>query len=806
MSEPIPQPEQSQPEQGMSPSTYGCLTAFVLGLCFFLTRLLGGFWLLTVEAATTRLLFGSLLTADLVRGLGVGFAMLIPFGLIALVLRDPRFALWRGAALSLAGVGGYSIIAGLLLAAERALPFPGLPDSLRSFVVLLYGLLLIVLNFRFFLSHPPGWRVWWGLGLGLIISIAWAAAGGLGMPSEIFLSMLEALAYGLLSAVLITLLFRFDPEMPARRPFWSVVIAGLLFITITPALLAARGWWLQGNTLSIAFIPVGFMAGLLLTLSERPDPRRLWWAVFAYLVAIFLMPLLFTEGFEGDYMPDDLTRAWAPAPVIEIGVTSVLVLIMLMARPWLARISRVRVVPITAAIAALLALVAAYFLVGRPGAQPETFFVVMADQADTSFAADIEDRDERTAAVYEALTEHAAESQAELRALLDQRGVDYTAYYLVSGFEVKASPMLRAQISGREDVAYVLESPHTRPMPRYVPDNAFAPDLLSPPDILSSGVDAVDAELVWDELEVTGEGIIVGIADTGVAWQHPAIAAKYVGRDGDHNYAWFDPWEGRPEPVDTIGHGTHVTGTVTGDMGIGMAPGAQWIACRNLARNLANPAYYLDCMQFLFAPFPLDGDPHVDGDPARGAHVTNNSWGCPPQEGCDPNTLGVAVAHLRNAGQMFVVSAGNEGPDCDTVWSPANADAGFSIGASDPQTGEIASFSSRGPVMMDGSGRIKPDVVAPGVAIMSSVPGDGYSAFDGTSMAGPHVAGLVALMWSANPALIGDIDATEALIRETARTATVTDPCGGTDIPNNVYGYGVIDARAAVQAAIDNQP
>jgi subtilisin family serine protease len=170
---------------------------------------------------------------------------------------------------------------------------------------------------------------------------------------------------------------------------------------------------------------------------------------------------------------------------------------------------------------------------------------------------------------------------------------------------------------------------------------------------------------------------------------------------------------------------------------------------------------------------------------------------------------------------MMVVSAGNEGPACETASTPpANYDAAFSVGATS-NGGYIVSFSSRGPI----GDLIKPDVTAPGESVRSSVPGGGYAYYPGTSMAGPHVAGLVALLWSAEPSLVGDIDATEALICQTAsprpvdNVCTVEDQvpegafgallsnsvcaCGDTTgVPNNVYGCGFIDAGAAVQAAL----
>jgi len=255
--------------------------------------------------------------------------------------------------------------------------------------------------------------------------------------------------------------------------------------------------------------------------------------------------------------------------------------------------------------------------------------------------------------------------------------------------------------------------------------------------------------------------------------------------------------------VDGDGHGTATAGIALGRDGIGVAPGARWIACRNLARNLGNPADYLRCMQFLFAPFPQGGDPLLDGDTLQGAHLTSNSWGCPPEEGCDLETLGIAVENLSHAGQLTVVSVGNDGPGCSTVGSPANAPQALSVGATD-QLNLLAYYSSRGPADDgDGDPVTKPDFVAPGSEVLSSWTGGGYNTADGTSFAGPHLAGTVALMWSANPALIGDLETTRRILAETATGIQAQAGCGGSaDGQNNAYGYGVINAYAAVQQAL----
>jgi subtilisin family serine protease len=196
----------------------------------------------------------------------------------------------------------------------------------------------------------------------------------------------------------------------------------------------------------------------------------------------------------------------------------------------------------------------------------------------------------------------------------------------------------------------------------------------------------------------------------------------------------------------------------------------------------------------------------MGGDPARGAMVLNNSWGCPAVEGCDANALIAAVQALRSAGVFVVASAGNDGPGCSTIADPISLyDDVFSVAAVDSGK-RLADFSSRGPVTADDSGRVKPDIAAPGVEVFSALPGGTYGANSGTSMAGPHIAGVVALLWSANPALIGNIDRTEQIIRETAQPADLTNEgivCGDpTASPNDLSGYGIVDAYAAVQRAL----
>jgi subtilisin family serine protease len=232
-----------------------------------------------------------------------------------------------------------------------------------------------------------------------------------------------------------------------------------------------------------------------------------------------------------------------------------------------------------------------------------------------------------------------------------------------------------------------------------------------------------------------------------------------------------------------------------------MAPGAVWIGCRNMNNGFGTPATYLECFEWFLAPYAL-GDEPADGNPALAPDVTNNSWGCPPSEGCAVATLQAAVDAQRAAGIFTVVSAGNKGSGCSTVVDPpAFYDGAYTVGALNTGFDTIATISSRGPVTVDGSGRLKPDIAAPGTSIRSSVPGNGYGNLTGTSMAVPHVVGAVALLWSARPDLRGEIELTEDLINQTAYHIN-TSACFSSAWPNNVYGFGRLDVRATVNRAL----
>ena len=448
------------------------------------------------------------------------------------------------------------------------------------------------------------------------------------------------------------------------------------------------------------------------------------------------------------------------------------------------------------------------------GRSHETEFLLFLDeQADLGAAEELLTKDEKGTFVVRSLIEVAKRSQEPLLRELSARGVDHRPFWVANMIWVRGGLDTVQAMAERADVAHVYANPEVR-----VDTLPVAPgEGLASPETVEWNIALVNADDVWNA-GVTGTGAVVAGQDTGYLWDHAALVNQYRGGPGgNHNYNWHDAIHSgggicgadSPEPCDDHGHGTHTMGTIVGDDGlgnqVGMAPTAQWIGCRNMDQGVGTPTTYAECYQFFIAPTDLNDQ---NPDPSMAPDVINNSWGCPPSEGCtDPNILLTVVQNVRAAGIVTVHSAGNDGSSCSTVAEPsAIYGESFSVGATDSGDG-IASFSSRGPVTIDGSNRLKPDISAPGVGIRSSTRDGGYQGgWSGTSMAGPHVAGLVALLVSASPGLAGDVDTIEDVIEQTAVPLTSSQGCGGigpTEVPNNVFGWGRIDALAAFNYSLD---
>lgn len=464
--------------------------------------------------------------------------------------------------------------------------------------------------------------------------------------------------------------------------------------------------------------------------------------------------------------------------------------------------------------------VAPWVLAKTADGQDAEFLVMLGDQADLSAAYGLETKEQKGRYVFNALRAKAENSQSSLLAWLDDRKVEHQSFYIVNAVLVKGSRELAMEIAARQDVASIAGNPEIRGVR---PVDVSEEDILKAarsaaeaPQDVEQGVSYIHAPEVW-AAGFTGQGIVIAGQDTGVEWSHPALKSHYRGWDGtnaNHDYNWHDSihadnrncTKDTVAPCDDDSHGTHTLGSALGSDGaanqIGVAPGAKFIACRNMNLGDGKPSTYLECIEWLLAPYP-NGATSAQGDPTKAPDITTNSWTCPPSEGCEPNTLKAALEAHRAAGILTVAAAGNSGSGCSTVKDPPGIyDAVYTVGAISGSTGTIASFSSRGPVTIDGSNRLKPDITAPGVLVRSAIRGGGYSLLSGTSMATPHVAGAVALLWSARPELRGKVDLTENILNESAVRVMVTD-CGSTStsIPNSVYGFGRLDIKAAVDLA-----
>lgn len=460
------------------------------------------------------------------------------------------------------------------------------------------------------------------------------------------------------------------------------------------------------------------------------------------------------------------------------------------------------------------------------------FFVYLHEQPELSqlesmvFASQVTAR----AALLQTLRDTASTQQAALRTFLDQRlqaatVQSYQPFFIVNAIAVEGGLDLVVELAQRPDVAqlvanYALVGPTV--------DNGAAQKTVATAPVAEAQADQditvfnwnialVRAHEVWQELGVRGEGAVVAGFDTGVYFRHPALLAQYRGNLGnnqfDHNYNWFEP-DGNLYPNGDLGpsvssepnscsnHGTHTMGTMVGNGGttatqVGMAPAAQWIALPGICSNtmsggLRDDIGGIKAFQWVLCPTDLTGD--LDSaDCAKAPDVVNNSWGSanPAAELFRP-----IIRMLRTANIAPVFAAGNPYANSGSIGTPANAPEAITVGATD-RYDAIASFSGRGPSFYPGEQ--KPELSAPGVEVNSSVGSFGYSESSGTSMAAPHVAGLIALMVSAD---LQDgrrdltVDEIEAFL---IRTAVDLGPAG----PDHSFGHGRIDAYAAIRAVLN---
>ncbi|GGJ99722.1 bacillopeptidase F [Lentibacillus kapialis] len=402
-------------------------------------------------------------------------------------------------------------------------------------------------------------------------------------------------------------------------------------------------------------------------------------------------------------------------------------------------------------------------------------------------------------AVISELKSTAMESQRKVKAFLQKEidkgnAANVHSYHIVNGMAVTATKEVAENIAGFEEVEKILPN-ETRTLFKPETKNAKTPE--SEITNVEWHVERVNAPETW-EMGIDGSGTVVASIDTGVQWDHPALKESYRGFDAstgdvDHDYNWFDATAGESEPYDDLGHGTHVTGTMVGhetdgSNQVGVAPGAEFISVKAFTEAGGTDVDLLEAAEWIMAPTDSGGNARADLAP----DVVNNSWGGGP--GLDEWYRDVVI-NWRAAEIFPEFSAGNTGlgnpGGPGSVAAPANYPESFATGATDSDD-NLAGFSLEGPSPYE---EIKPDISAPGAGIRSSVPGDGYGSMSGTSMAGPAVSAVAALLRQVDSSIT--VDEMEQVLMNSA--IPLTD---GTypESPNNGFGHGLVNAYDAVSA------
>ena len=420
------------------------------------------------------------------------------------------------------------------------------------------------------------------------------------------------------------------------------------------------------------------------------------------------------------------------------------------------------------------------------------FIVDLAEKADLSAAYKMTDWSARGHYVYETLRATAERTQAAAIKILDGRGLKHQTFFAgnvlyVWGGDLQTADALAALPSVklvRATQVYELDPIQSKAA---LPNATF-----------DWGILDTNADDFWAAYGVKGDGIVQANIDTGVDWTHDALQGNYkCTADPSSPACWLDP-----APADCTGqdggpcdswtgvyHGTHTMGTQAGSDNpslqytVGMAPSSQWITCTGCPYG-GCPDYDLNaCSDWLLAP---------DNDPDNRPNVVNNSWG-----GGGGNTFYLAQVQAWVAAGIFPAFSAGNSYSCNSLGSPGDYQESFASAAHDSGRA-IADFSSKGPSYFGDDPYTKPNISAPGVAVMSAMPGDGWQLMDGTSMASPHTAGAVALLWSCNPGLIGQIDQTFQILQDNADLPPDGDcgePADGEG--NYTFGYGYLNAYQA---------
>jgi bacillopeptidase F len=406
----------------------------------------------------------------------------------------------------------------------------------------------------------------------------------------------------------------------------------------------------------------------------------------------------------------------------------------------------------------------------------------------------------KRSAIVSTLRAKANETQSSVKTYLEQEKKkgnvkEFESFYIVNAMAVTGTKQVMERLATFPEIEEILPNEKVQLIPSES-SNTSTQSIADPLDTVEWNIAKIDAPPVW-KMGIDGTGIVVASIDTGVQWNHPTLKTKYRGYDPanpdqpDNTYNWFDVITGKAAPFDDLGHGTHTVGTMVGsepngNNQIGVAPGAKWIAVKAFSVDGAGGDDLLAAGEWVLAPKDAQGIPH----PEKAPDIVNNSWGGGP--GIN-DWYRQMVQNWRAADIFPAFSAGNAGPGVGSASNPGNLPESFATGATDINN-QIAGFSSRGP---SAYGVMKPDIAAPGVGIRSATPGNSYGFMNGTSMASPALAGVVALMKQANKSL--SVDAIEQILFKTA--IPLTDSTYPTS-PNNGYGHGLVNAYNAISSIL----
>jgi len=367
----------------------------------------------------------------------------------------------------------------------------------------------------------------------------------------------------------------------------------------------------------------------------------------------------------------------------------------------------------------------------------------------------VKDKTNAKQEIFETLKKKSNESQEWVKTYLFntqrfQKVEEIHSFFLVNAISFKSNANIIRTLATNEDIKGIYLCKE---------EQMIQPIEATSRETKAWGVKYIKADKVQAN-GITGKGVVVAVVDTGVNLKHPGFAAGQVLAELGVSFV-----SGEADAEDGNGHGTHCSGTIA-SKDYGVAPEAKIVPVKVLSKGGSG-----------------SWEGVMKGVEYAAQHADIMSMSLGGGASASGNVVETAVKNAIKAGVACVIAAGNSGPSAKTIGTPGVVEEAITVGAID-NAGTIASFSSRGPTVYNTS---KPDIVAPGVNVPSLWKNGGTNTISGTSMATPHVAGLVALILSKDknlkPAQVKAI-----LIKTAFGTKLV-----------NVYGDGCVDAEAATK-------